>query len=68
MYAKASSSLDALAPNVLVADYWLLLAGTKDRSARSAEGTCNRLDKDLCVRRSTHAVRAYTPGRLTHKG
>src|SRR5262245_16668411 len=29
---------------------------------------CNGLDKDLCVRRSTHAVRAHMPGRLTHKG
>jgi hypothetical protein len=35
---------------------------------KEAEGYCNRLDKDLCVRRSTRAVLAHTPGRLTHKG
>ena len=43
MYAKPSSLLDSQAPNVLGADCGLLLVGTKDRSARTAEGHCNRL-------------------------
>jgi hypothetical protein len=43
MYAKPSSVLDSFAPHVLVADCGFLLVGTKDRSAGTAEGTCNRL-------------------------
>jgi hypothetical protein len=43
MYAKPSSLLDSQAPKVLVAEYGLLLLGTKDWSARTTEGNCNRL-------------------------
>jgi hypothetical protein len=43
MYAKPSSLLDNQAPNVLVVECGLVLVGTKDRSARTATGDCNRL-------------------------
>jgi hypothetical protein len=42
MDAKPSSSLASFAPNVLGADGEFVLVGTKDRSARTAEGTCNQ--------------------------
>ena len=43
MDAKPASVLDSFAPHVWVADCGVLLVGTKDRSARTAEGPCNRL-------------------------
>ena len=43
MYAKPSSLLDSQAPDVLIANCGFWLGGTKDRSARTAEGHCNRL-------------------------
>ena len=49
MYAKLSSLLDSQAPNVLVADCGLFLLGTKDRSARTAEGHCNRLPITVAI-------------------
>ena len=64
MYAKPSSSLDSQAPNVLVADCEFLLVGTKERSARAAEGTCNRLDSTLCGVRETRILPGT--GRRSH--
>src|SRR5262249_6050785 len=49
MYAKPSSSLDSFAPHVLGADGGFLLVGTKDRRARTAEGTCNRLPINVAI-------------------